>query len=66
MVEVFGSSTTPIANKVSLLQMLAFPCGIIRGGLASVGMHDVEIKGEVESMPTCKRAVVIEWLASWN
>eukprot|EP00035_Acanthoeca_spectabilis_P021890 m.440789 g.440789 ORF g.440789 m.440789 type:complete len:155 (+) comp18565_c0_seq1:80-544(+) len=42
------------AEQAKAKIMLAFPCGIIRGGLASVGMHDVEIKGEVESMPTCK------------
>lgn len=48
----------PLANPVMTLQMLAFPCGVIRGGLASVGMHDVDVKGEIETIPHCEHRPV--------
>eukprot|EP00040_Diaphanoeca_grandis_P033038 m.201409 g.201409 ORF g.201409 m.201409 type:complete len:160 (-) comp32796_c7_seq20:517-996(-) len=33
--------------------MIAFPCGIIRGGLASAGLI-VAVKGELATLPACK------------
>eukprot|EP00043_Microstomoeca_roanoka_P028811 m.19549 g.19549 ORF g.19549 m.19549 type:complete len:162 (-) comp8702_c0_seq1:430-915(-) len=42
---------TPIDADVSLL--LAFPCGVIRGGLAALGIT-VSVNAEVTTLPACK------------
>eukprot|EP00038_Savillea_parva_P017594 m.21020 g.21020 ORF g.21020 m.21020 type:complete len:153 (+) comp3849_c0_seq1:171-629(+) len=50
----FGMMSNTPAEQAKAKTMLAFPCGIIRGGLASVGLHDVTVKADVETIPTCK------------
>lgn len=44
-------------EKAKLL--IAFPCGVIRGGLASAGMV-ATVKGELAEMPACKFNLEIE------
>ncbi|XP_030854494.1 trafficking protein particle complex subunit 6b [Strongylocentrotus purpuratus] len=40
-------------------QYLAFPCGLIRGGLANLGVNCV-VTAEVSTMPACKFQVMIQ------
>eukprot|EP00051_Salpingoeca_urceolata_P029929 m.7652 g.7652 ORF g.7652 m.7652 type:complete len:187 (+) comp3004_c0_seq2:86-646(+) len=41
------------ASKQLAQQLLAFPCGLIRGGLASVGLI-ADVKAEIAQLPACR------------
>lgn len=49
MITVVFQSVKCICN----FQFLAFPCGMIRGALANLGVNSV-VTAEVSAMPACK------------